>query len=67
MDRKIKLETHTLIESFTSLEDACHFLDQKILEAIAEGWDVKNGSGIERIGLKWRVGVMMSKGELKGE
>lgn len=59
------MEQHGIIESFTEIEDAFHFLDQKVLEYTAAGWEIRNGTGVERVGVKWRVGLVMTKGEDK--
>lgn len=62
------METYGLIESFTDIEDAFHYLDHKVLEHLSEGWQVRDGSGIERVGMNWRVGLVFvrEKGDKVG-
>lgn len=55
------MESYGVIESFTDLEDAFHFMDHKILEYLANGWEVRDGCGIERTGVRWRVGLVFVK------
>lgn len=55
------METYGFIESFTDLEDAYQFMDHKILEFYADGWILRDTSGLERIGPKWRVGLVFIK------
>lgn len=52
------MEHYGYIESFTDIDDAFQFLDHKILQHVSEGWQVKDGSGMERVGMKWRVGLI---------
>lgn len=57
------METHGIIESFNDFDEACHFLDHNVLQYVSQGWTIRDGSGIERIGVKWRVGLLMARGK----
>lgn len=57
------MEYRSLIEAFTDLEEAFHYMDHKLLEYMADNWSIRSGTSIERVGTKWRVGILMSRGE----
>jgi hypothetical protein len=58
------METLTIIESFTDLEDAMYYLDTNLTETARDGWMVEQG-GIQFINNQWRVGLVVGRKRVK--
>lgn len=59
------MESFSIIESFTDLEDAVYFFQTNLTERAREGWEVGQGSGIQYVNHQWRVGLSVSRERVK--
>ncbi len=59
------MESFSIIESFTDLEDAVYFFQSHLRERARENWEVQQGSGIQYVNHQWRVGLSVSRDRVK--
>lgn len=59
MDKEQK--TVTNMKSFLDLDEAVAFLEQKVLEAAVDGYEILESSGIRRVNHQWQVGIIGGK------
>lgn len=58
------METLTIIESFTDLEDAMYYLDTNLVDTARDGWEIEQG-GIQYMNHQWRVGLVVNRSRTK--
>lgn len=55
------MESHGFVESFFDLDDAQLYMEKNIREYAADGWELKEGSGIAYVNYQYRVGLVFER------
>lgn len=55
------MERHTVIKTFTDLDDAFYFFESNRMDWVSRGWQECEGSGLRYVNHQWQAGLILEK------